>query len=151
MSAPGFESIRDSVNKAVESIQSAIDQRRDKIVSSQRPVQTAVESYSDTLKRERDVMKFDRATNLLGRKPNVVSLRCKVDPQGHSKYVAIEAFDAKHSVAGKTTIVLESALAFDVVDYVTGTIKASKMSAMTKPVIMTDARSGKVYFDSTKN
>lgn len=151
MSAPGFESIRDSVNKAVESIQSAIDQRRDKIVSSQRPVQTAVESYSDTLKRERDVMKFDRATNLLGRKPNVVSLRCKVDPQGHSKYVAIEAFDAKHSVAGKTTIVLESALASDVVDYVTGTIKASKMSAMTKPVIMTDARSGKIYFDSTKN
>lgn len=150
MSAPGFEAIRDSVNRAVESIQAAIDQRRDKIASSTKPVKTAIESYSDTLKRERDIMKFDRATSLLGRKPNVVSLKCKVDPQGHSKYVAIEAFDARHSIAGKTTIVLESAMADDVVDYVTGAIKASKMSSLTKPVMMTDARSGKIYYDSTR-
>lgn len=150
MAAPGFEAARAEINKAIEAIQTMIDRRRDEDIAKAQPAKIAVESYSDTLKRTRDLMKFDRSANLLGRKPNVVSLRCKVDPQGSSKYIAVEAFDARHNVVGKSTIVLESALMGNLIDYAVTTLKSSKMMNLDKPILVTDSRSGKTYFDSTK-
>lgn len=151
MAAPGFEAARYQIKDAVESIQAMLDKKRDEIVAKSAPKQVAVESYTDTLKRTRDLMKFDRASNLLGRKPNVTSLRCKVDPQAGSKYIAVEAFDARHNVVGKSTIVLESAMLANLVDYAVTTIKSSKMMNLDKPIAVTDARSGKTYYDSAKD
>ena len=148
--APGFEAMRAQINTAVESIQKMIDQKKDQILEAQKPKQVAVESYTDTLKRTRDVQKFDKAAFLLGRKPNVTKIRCKVDPQMNSKYIAVEAFDARNEIAGKTTIVLESALMGNLVDQVINAINSSKLAPLGKQVVVSDARSGKIYLDTSK-
>lgn len=149
IAAPGFESARKSLNEAIESLQNAIDHKRDGIIASQQPKAPAVESYFDTVARTRDVLKFDRISSLMGKKPNVQSIRCKVDPQGQSKYIAVEAFGSNGNVVGKSTIVLESATG-DLTDYVMGAMKSSKIMDCGKKIMLTDSRSGKMYLDSTR-
>ena len=149
IAAPGFEGIREDISKVVESLQILVDQKRDALVSAQRPSVPTVESFSDTMVRTRDVLKFDRTASLMAKKPNVASLRYKVDPQGHSKYVAVEAYTPNGSIANRSTIVLES-MGSDLVDYVTASIKSSKLMDCGKKILVSDQRSGKIYLDSTR-
>lgn len=149
MAAPGFEGIRQDVEHAVESLQTLINQRRDYLVEKQRPVTKAVEGYFDTVTRTRDALKFDRVASTIVKKPNIVSIRCKVDPQGRSKYVAVEAYNANGSVANRTTVVLESNMD-NLVDYVESSIKSSKIMDCGKKILLSDARSGKIYLDTSR-
>lgn len=149
IAAPGFEGIREDISKVVESLQILVDQKRDALVSAQRPSIPTVESFSDTMVRTRDVLKFDRTASLMAKKPNVSYLRYKVDPQGHSKYVAVEAYTPNGSIANRSTIVLES-VGTDLVDYVTSSIKSSKLMDCGKKILVSDQRSGKIYLDSTR-
>ena len=149
IAAPGFESVRKEVEEAVESLQTLIDQRRDYLVSKQRPQTAAVESAFQTMKRTRDVLKFDRTNSLMARKPNVSTMKFKVDPQGNSKYIAVEAYNPDGRIAGKSTIVLEgdSGDLLGLVDYVESAMKSSKLMDSGKRIMLTDSRSGKVYMD----
>lgn len=149
IAAPGFESVRKEVTEAVESLQTLIDQRRDYLVTKQRPQTAAVESAFQTMKRTRDVLKFDRTNSLMARKPNVSTMKFKVDPQGNSKYIAVEAYNSDGRIAGKSTIVLEgdNGGLMGLVDYVESTMKSSKLMDSGKRIMLTDSRSGKVYMD----
>ena len=149
IAAPGFDSIRKDAMEAIDSLQQLIDQRRDYLVEKQRPSTPAVESSFETLARTRDIIKFDRTASLMLKKPNVASIRYKVDPQGNSRFVAAEAFNANGAVVNRSTIALESVTG-DLVDYVTGALKSSKVMEVGKKAIISDKRSGKIYFDSTK-
>lgn len=149
IAAPGFDSIRKDAMEAIDSLQQLIDQRRDYLVEKQRPSTPAVESSFETLARTRDVIKFDRTASLMLKKPNVASIRYKVDPQGNSRFVAAEAFNASGNVVNRSTIALES-ITGDLVDYVAGALKSSKVMEVGKKAIISDKRSGKIYFDSTK-
>lgn len=149
MAAPGFEGIRQDIDHAIESLQTLINQRRDYLVEKQRPVTKAVEGYFDTITRTRDALKFDRVASTIAKKPNIVSIRCKVDPQGRSKYVAVEAYNASGSVANRTTVVLESNMD-NLVDYVESSIKSSKIMDCGKKILLSDARSGKIYLDTSR-
>ena len=144
---PGFEGVRAKAEEMIKSAQESIDAKNDRLVAAMRPVQAAVESSTATMLRTRDTLKFDRAANLMGRKPNVIEMKLKIDPQGKSKYVALEGYTADHKPAGTMTVVLEGATE-SLVDYVTGALKASKLTQLDKHVVLSDARNSKIYFDN---
>lgn len=148
--APGFESMKDDIIAKIDALKKKIDIKRDHIVEKQRPTAPAVESSFQTMQRTRDTLKFSRVASTMGCKPNVAMVKCKVDPQKNPKYVAIECYTANNRLANTTSIVLESALASDVVSYVTGAVNSSKLVDLDKRIMISDARSGKVYMDTAK-
>jgi hypothetical protein len=143
--APGFESHREEIEEKLDGLESFIAQKRDRLIEGQRPVQAAVENYGQTLQRTRDTLKFSRAANVLARKPNVSYIKCKVDPQANSQYVAVECYTVDHKPAGSTTVVLESNFGNDLVGYVMGAIESSALAHLDKKYMVSDKRSGKVY------
>jgi hypothetical protein len=143
--APGFESHKGEIKEKLDGLESFIAQKRDRLIEEQRPVQAAVENYGQTLQRTRDTLKFSRAANVLARKPNVSYIKCKVDPQANSQYVAVECYTVDHRPAGSTTVVLESNFGNDLVGYVMGAIESSALAHLDKKYMVSDKRSGKVY------
>lgn len=144
---PGFESVRSKAEAMVKDAQESIDARNDRIVASMRPVQAAVESSTALMLRTRDTLKFDRVANLMGRKPNVMTVKAKIDPQAKSKYVAIECYTADNKPAGTSTVVLEGATE-SLVDYVTSAVKGSKLMDLDKHIVVSDSRNAKIYLDN---
>lgn len=144
---PGFESVRSKAEAMVKDAQESIDARNDRIVASMRPVQAAVESSTALMLRTRDTLKFDRVANLMGRKPNVMTVKAKIDPQTKSKYVAIECYTADNKPAGTSTVVLEGATE-SLVDYVTSAVKGSKLMGLDKHIVVSDSRNAKIYLDN---
>lgn len=148
--APGFESMKGDIIAKIDALKKKIETKRDHIVEKQRPTAPAVESSFQTMQRTRDTLKFSRVASTMGCKPNVAMVKCKVDPQKNPKYVAIECYTANNRLANTTSIVLESALTSDVVSYVTGAVNSSKLVDLDKRIMISDARSGKVYMDTAK-
>ena len=144
---PGFESVRSKAETMLKDAQESIDARNDRIVASMRPVQAAVESSTALMLRTRDTLKFDRVANLMGRKPNVMTVKAKIDPQAKSKYVAIECYTADNKPAGTSTVVLEGATE-SLVDYVTNAVKGSKLMDLDKHIVVSDSRNAKIYLDN---
>ena len=144
---PGFESVRSKAEAMIKDAQESIDARNDRIVASMRPVQAAVESSTALMLRTRDTLKFDRVANLMGRKPNVMTVKAKIDPQAKSKYVAIECYTADNKPAGTSTVVLEGATE-SLVDYVTSAVKGSKLMGLDKHIVVSDSRNAKIYLDN---
>lgn len=145
----GFDDVRDEVNEAIESLQNAIDTKRDAIIATSRPAPKVEESAYESMMRTTDTLKFTRVANISGRKSNVASFRCKVDPT--SKYVAMEALNVSGIPVGRSTIVLESRIPKDgLVDFVTNAIRASKLPTLGKRVVVSDKRNGKIYMDTAK-
>ena len=144
---PGFESVRSKAEAMIKDAQESIDARNDHLVAAMRPVQAAVESSTALMLRTRDTLKFDRVANLMGRKPNVMTVKAKIDPQGKSKYVAIECYTVDNRPAGTSTVVLEGAIE-SLVDYVTTAVKSSKLMGLNKHIVVSDSRNAKIYLDN---
>lgn len=148
--APGFDDDRHEINEAIESLQAAIDAKRDAIIKTTTQSVTKVdESAYESMMRTTDTLKFTRVANIAGRKPNVASFRCKIDPS--SKYICMEALNASGVPVGRNSFALESRIPRDgLVDFVTTAVKSSKLMTCGKRVVVSDKRNGKIYLDTTK-
>lgn len=150
IAAPGFENSRNEIEKAVESVQRIIDQRRDYLVARNKRPMPVVESYFETMSRTRDVLKFNRTASLMAKKPNVTGIKYKIDPQGKSNYVAVEAYNMGGSIVNKSTIVLESVKG-ELPDYVEAAIRSSNLMDCGKTITLSDSRSGRTYMRTSGN
>lgn len=148
--APGFDDDRHEINEAIESLQAAIDAKRDAIIkATTQSVPKVDESAYESMMRTTDTLKFTRVANIAGRKPNVASFRCKIDPS--SKYICMEALNASGVPVGRNSFALESRIPRDgLVDFVTTAVKSSKLMTCGKRVVVFDKRNGKIYLDTTK-
>lgn len=148
--APGFDDDRREINEAIESLQAAIDAKRDAIIkATTQSVPKVDESAYESMMRTTDTLKFTRVANIAGRKPIVASFRCKIDPS--SKYICMEALNASGVPVGRNSFALESRIPRDgLVDFVTTAVKSSKLMTCGKRVVVSDKKNGKIYLDTTK-
>lgn len=148
--APGFDDDRHEINEAIESLQAAIDAKRDAIIkATTQSVPKVDESAYESMMRTTDTLKFTRVANIAGRKPNIASFRCKIDPS--SKYICMEALNASGVPVGRNSFALESRIPRDgLVDFVTTAVKSSRLMTCGKRVVVSNKRNGKIYLDTTK-
>ena len=148
--SPGFDDDRPEINEAIESLQNAIDAKRDLIIkATTQSLPKVEESAYESMMRTTDTLKFTRVANIAGRKSNVASFRCKIDPG--SKYICLEALNASGTPVGRNSFALESRIPKDgLVDFVTTAVKSSKLMTCGKRVVVSDKRNGKIYLDTKK-
>ena len=148
--SPGFDDDRPEINEAIESLQNAIDAKRDLIIkATTQSLPKVEESAYESMMRTTDTLKFTRVANIAGRKSNVTSFRCKIDPG--SKYICLEALNASGTPVGRNSFALESRIPKDgLVDFVTTAVKSSKLMTCGKRVVVSDKRNGKIYLDTNK-
>lgn len=148
--SPGFDDDRLEINEAIESLQNAIDAKRDLIIkATTQSLPKVEESAYESMMRTTDTLKFTRVANIAGRKSNVTSFRCKIDPG--SKYICLEALNASGTPVGRNSFALESRIPKDgLVDFVTTAVKSSKLMTCGKRVVVSDKRNGKIYLDTNK-
>lgn len=148
--SPGFDDDRPEINEAIESLQNAIDAKRDLIIkATTQSLPKVEESAYESMMRTTDTLKFTRVANIAGRKSNVASFRCKIDPG--SKYICLEALNASGTPVGRNSFALESRIPKDgLVDFVTTAVKSSKLMTCGKRVVVSDKRNGKIYLDTNK-
>ena len=148
--SPGFDDERPEINEAIESLQNAIDAKRDLIIkATTQSLPKVEESAYESMMRTTDTLKFTRVANIAGRKSNVASFRCKIDPG--SKYICLEALNASGTPVGRNSFALESRIPKDgLVDFVTTAVKSSKLMTCGKRVVVSDKRNGKIYLDTNK-
>ena len=148
--SPGFDDDRPEINEAIESLQNAIDAKRDLILkATTQSLPKVEESAYESMMRTTDTLKFTRVANIAGRKSNVTSFRCKIDPG--SKYICLEALNASGTPVGRNSFALESRIPKDgLVDFVTTAVKSSKLMTCGKRVVVSDKRNGKIYLDTNK-
>lgn len=147
--APGFEADKEKIGQQISGLKGTIAKKRNVIGARmkhkcQGPAQ---ESYTQMMQRNRDTMKFSRIANLMGRKSVVHSIKCKIDPQQKSNYVAIEAYTKDNKLQGTNVVVLESSIATnDLPAYVQAAVEGSKLMDLDKGISIVDSRNGKTYY-----
>lgn len=146
--APGFEADKEKIGQQISGLKTTIAEKRNainaRLQSKRGPAQ---ESYTQMMQRNRDTMKFSRIANLMGRKSVVHSIKCKIDPQQKSNYVAIEAYTKDNKLQGTNVVVLESSIATqDLPGYVQAAVEGSKLMDLDKGISIVDSRNGKTYY-----
>lgn len=143
-----FESDLPMIQQKISAVLEQCDARAREL-TPKAPSAPAMETEMETMLRTRDTLKFSRMCSSYGRKHNVRSIRCKVDPSGQKlspRYVAMECLDAGGNIVNTATIVLESALdAKSGPAYVESCIRGSKLMDLDKPITLQDKYNGKVY------